>query len=69
MFSLLNFRKKMNSKITSNTALIIIDVQQGFDDPKWGQRNNPNAEGNVSRLISFWRNKKTPHYPYSALLY
>ena len=37
----------MNYKITSNTALIIIDVQQGFDDPKWGQRNNPNAEGNI----------------------
>ena len=50
----------MNYKITSNTALIIIDVQQGFDDPKWGQRNNPNAEGNISRLISFWRNEKRP---------
>jgi nicotinamidase-related amidase len=50
----------MNYKITSNTALIIIDVQQGFDDPKWGRRNNPDAEGNISRLISFWRNEKRP---------
>lgn len=42
----------MDYKITSNTALIVIDVQQGFDDPKWGRRNNPDAEGNISRLIS-----------------
>jgi len=51
----------MNYKITSNnTSLIIIDVQQGFDDSKWGQRNNPDAEGNISHLISFWRNEKRP---------
>jgi nicotinamidase-related amidase len=50
----------MSYKVTSNTALVIIDVQQGFDDPKWGRRNNSNAEGNISQLISFWRNKKLP---------
>jgi nicotinamidase-related amidase len=50
----------MDFKITSNTALIIIDVQQGFNDPKWGRRNNPDAEANISRLISFWRNEKRP---------
>ena len=50
----------MDYKITSNTALIVIDVQQGFDDPKWGRRNNSDAEVNISRLISFWRNKNRP---------
>lgn len=50
----------MNYKITSNTALIVIDVQQGFDDPKWGRRNNPDAESNISRLISLWRNENRP---------
>jgi len=50
----------MNHKMTSNTALIVIDMQQGFDDPKWGQRNNPNAERNISSLISIWRNEKRP---------
>lgn len=50
----------MNNKITTNTALIVIDVQQGFDDPKWGRRNNPNAESNISALINQWRAKKRP---------
>lgn len=47
-------------EISSNTALIVIDVQKGFDDPKWGERNNLNAEANISRLINLWRNEKRP---------
>jgi len=50
----------MNNKIDSNTALIVIDVQKAFDDPKWGERNNPNAEVNISHLIDLWRIKKRP---------
>lgn len=43
-----------------NPALIIIDVQQGFDDPKWGKRNNPWAEQNIYRLLKLWRKTKLP---------
>ena len=50
----------MEHLIPSNTALLIIDVQQGFDDPKWGLRNNPDAEANIARLISLWRSEKRP---------
>ena len=35
----------------TNTALILIDVQEGFKDPCWGKRNNPNFESNICRLL------------------
>lgn len=40
---------------TQNTALIIIDVQVGLDDPQLGERNNPDAERNMARLLGHWR--------------
>ncbi|HBQ99574.1 MAG: isochorismatase family protein [Roseofilum sp. Belize BBD 4] len=43
-----------------NKALLIIDVQKGFDDPRWGNRNNLNAESHIALLLSAWRRKHLP---------
>ncbi len=44
----------------SGPALVVIDVQSGFDDPRWGARDNPQAEANIARLIGTWRGKHLP---------
>lgn len=41
-------------------ALIVIDVQQGFDDPYWGERDNPYAEANIGRLVQGWADAARP---------
>lgn len=48
------------SLLEHNTALIIIDVQKGFDNPVWGNRNNPQAEENTAKLLNVWRQTKRP---------
>lgn len=45
---------------TNKTALIVIDVQDGLDEPRLGKRNNPDAERNMARLLAAWRVKGRP---------
>ena len=50
-----------------DAALIVIDVQEGFHDPSWGPRNNPQAEANVARLLARWRGSNRPiHHVHHA---
>ena len=41
-------------------ALIVVDVQRGFEEPFWGKRNNPGCEENIAKLIGAWRSKGDP---------
>ncbi|WP_425145460.1 cysteine hydrolase family protein [Deinococcus sp.] len=43
-------------------ALLLIDIQQGFLDPRWGQRNNPQAEQRAAELLHTWRDVAAPIY-------
>jgi nicotinamidase-related amidase len=43
-----------------NPTLIVIDVQQEFDEPAWGERNNPGAEAKIAEALGAWRERKAP---------
>ncbi|WP_108124793.1 cysteine hydrolase family protein [Saccharospirillum mangrovi] len=43
-----------------NPLLMIIDLQNAIDHPRWGVRNNPDAEAQISRLLNAWRERQLP---------
>jgi|GEM_PF-30165 len=74
-FELLDRRDQPSSRqgrataidLPASTALVVIDVQQGFLDPDWGPRNNSDAETNIATLIGAWRSaNRSIHHVYHA---
>jgi nicotinamidase-related amidase len=41
--------------LPKNIALLLIAAQQGWDDPYWGQRNNPEAENRMAAAVRAFR--------------
>ena len=41
-------------------ALLVVDVQQGFDDPWWGPRDNPDCDDNIAALVRAWSSRGRP---------
>ena len=57
----------MISKFGSDTALLVIDAQNGVNNHEhWGgscgHRNNPDAEARIADLLTTWRGAKLPVY-------
>jgi nicotinamidase-related amidase len=46
--------------VLGTTALLVIDMQAGFDAPAWGHRNNPQLETRVAHLLAVWRGVAGP---------
>ncbi len=47
--------------IQDNAALIVVDVQEGFDDELFmGKRNNPGADQNIEAIINVWEKSRRP---------
>ena len=41
-------------------ALVVVDVQEGFADARWGRRDNPACEDHVGLLLRAWRTAGRP---------
>jgi nicotinamidase-related amidase len=52
----------MSISRTDRPALILVDIQKGFDNIEYwgGERNNPGAEENASELLKLWRKHQLP---------
>lgn len=48
------------SDFTSNTALIVLDVQKAIDDPRWNSKNNPGYANVIAKLLAEFRAVNLP---------
>jgi nicotinamidase-related amidase len=54
--------RSLPTPLPHDAVLMVIDIQRAIDHPSWGQRNNPDAERNVSALLLAWRASRRPIY-------
>jgi nicotinamidase-related amidase len=47
-------------RTAAGPALVVVDVQRGFDEPVWGRRNNPDCERHIAALVDHWRDRGWP---------
>ncbi|WP_411964307.1 cysteine hydrolase family protein [Haloferax sp. YSMS24] len=47
-------------ELPADAVLVCIDMQVGFDDDAWGDRNNPEMETRVADLLATWREADGP---------
>ncbi|WP_254543036.1 cysteine hydrolase family protein [Halomarina pelagica] len=50
----------MSDTPDASTVLLLVDVQRGFEDPAWGERNNPDLEETIASLLATWRERGWP---------
>lgn len=50
----------MTDRDLDRYALLVVDAQQGFDDPAWGPRDNPASDDNIAALVRHWAARGRP---------